>query len=77
MSAENRLRAHVQNGLSKIKSPKLNTHEAFLCLAQSILVTRAQPHIPEICLSTLLVNHKNKLVIVDTTAGPAWYIVGQ
>ena len=28
----------------------------FLCLAQSIRVTRAQPHIPEISLSTLLVN---------------------
>ena len=36
-------------------APELNTHEALLCLTQSILVTRAQPHIPEICLSTLSV----------------------
>ena len=59
MSAKNRLRIHdlwAQNRLSKRKSLELNTHEAFLCLAQSILVTRAQPHIPEICLSTLSVN---------------------
>ena len=34
----------VQNRLSKTKSPTLNTHEAFLCLAQRILVTRAQQH---------------------------------
>ena len=57
---KNRLRIHnlwAQNGLSKTKSPKLNTHEAFLCLTQSILVTRVQPHIPEICMSTLSVNH--------------------
>ena len=56
MSAENRLRIHnlwAKNRLSKTKSPKLNTHGAFLCLAQSILVSRAQPHIPEISLSTL------------------------
>ena len=60
MSAKNRLRIHnlsSQNRPSKTKSPELNTHEAFLCLTQSILVTRAQPHIPEICLSTLSVNH--------------------
>ena len=59
MSAENRLRIHnlwAKNRLSKTKLPKLNTHEVFLCLAQSIRVTRAQPHIPEISLSTLLVN---------------------
>ena len=29
------------------KSPTLNTHEAFLRLAQSLLVTRAQPHTRE------------------------------
>ena len=49
MSAESRLRIHnlwAHNGLFKRKSPKLNTQEAFLCLAQSILATRAQPHIP-------------------------------
>ena len=60
MSAEHRLRIHnlwAQNKLSKTKSPKLKTHEAFLCLTQSILVTRGQPHIPEICLSTLSGNH--------------------
>ena len=27
-----------------LRQNNLNTHEAFLCLAQSILVTRAQPH---------------------------------
>ena len=27
-----------------LRQNHLNTHEAFLCLAQSILVTRAQPH---------------------------------
>ena len=56
MSAENRLRIHnlwAKNRLSMTKLPKLNTHGAFLCLAQSILVSRAQPHIPEISLSTL------------------------
>ena len=65
MLAENRLTIHnrlAQNGLSKTKSHKLNTHEAFLCLTQSILVTRAQSDIPEICLSTLLVNHTIKLM---------------
>ena len=29
---------------SEAKSPTLNTHKAFLCLAQSFLVTRAQAH---------------------------------
>ena len=33
-----------QNRLSKAKSPTLNTHEAFLCLAQSFVITRAQRH---------------------------------
>ena len=60
VSAENRSRIHnlwAQHRFSKTKWLKLNTHEAFLCLTQGILVTRAQPHLPEICLLTLSVNH--------------------
>ena len=43
-----RLAFELQNSHVCEKRSKLNTHEAFLCVGERILVTRAQPHIPEI-----------------------------
>ena len=60
VSAENRLRSHniwAQNRLSKTKSPKLNTCEAFLFMLDTVTWQHELKHIPQFCLSTLSVNH--------------------
>ena len=47
MSAKNRFKSTIFDnriGFLRQNHLKLNTHEAFLCLAQSILLTRAQPY---------------------------------
>ena len=65
MSAENtKFQIHnlwAHNRLSKTKSPTLNTHEAFLCLAPSFLVTGAQPHTWVLSVNAFGKSHNKRL----------------